>query len=75
MLAARRGDGAAAAADWRRILALDPIDTHAAYNLAIYEARSGRQSVAATLLESVLRRLPADAPDAARLRALLTKLG
>jgi predicted Zn-dependent protease len=71
--AEERGDWATAAAEFRRVVALDPPEpkgSSARYDLALAESRLGRDDVAAGLLQEALHRDPGFAAAAANLVAL-----
>jgi tetratricopeptide (TPR) repeat protein len=76
--AEERGDWSAAAAEFRRVIALDPPEpkgSSARYDLALAESRLGRDDAAAGLLEEALHRDPGFAAAAANLVAIHLKRG
>ncbi|HEY0382905.1 MAG TPA: tetratricopeptide repeat protein, partial [Candidatus Elarobacter sp.] len=76
--AEERGDWSAAAAEFRRVVALDPPEpkgSSARYDLAIAESHLGRDDVAAGLLDEALHRDPGFAAAAANLVALQLRRG
>jgi predicted Zn-dependent protease len=76
--AEERGDWSGAAAEFRRVVALDPPEpkgSSARYDLAIAESHLGRDDAAAGLLEEALHRDPGFAAAAANLVALQLRRG